>query len=507
MRVRKKLIFLHTCFSLVLAGILGLALRPAIGEVLRRAELHEADLMLRSVLQGPAHATEIQVPGHTVEVAVGSAADLGLDVETATQLRAKPAEPTPIGARGETARAAVYDPARGQYIVAAATLADARSAIRRLYALLTLALLAVYGLVAAALEVFVLPRHVYEPIRRLLEADRAVKEGRPDEELIPAAAMPADELGAIMRSRNETILAIRRHERDLAAALMQLEQVATDLKRKNHMLETARRNLADADRLASLGMMSAGLSHEMNTPLAVLKGLVEKLAQPGGAAAVTQAELALMLRVVGRLERLSESLLDFARARPPHHAPTDLRPVIDEAWTLVLLDREARGVMFENAVAPRTVIDCDPDRMLQVMVNLLRNAVDALHGAPAGVRGQNGTAPREPDRISVRADALSREGRDWVAVTIVDNGPGIDPDVLGRLFEPFVSTRLDAHGTGLGLAVAEGIVREHGGLVLARNREDGRGAVFEVLLPLQAVEPAGRSAGGSHDGPADAAIR
>src|SRR5205823_1495818 len=102
-------------------------------------------------------------------------------------------------------------------------------------------------------------------------------------------------------------------------------------------------------RLASLGMMSAGIAHELNTPLAVVKGLVERLnASPGKSLDAAQA--ALMLRVVNRLERLGESLLDFARVRPPLSRPVDLRAVVDEAATLVKLDRDAREIEFLNAV-------------------------------------------------------------------------------------------------------------------------------------------------------------
>src|SRR5690606_36800746 len=90
--------------------------------------------------------------------------------------------------------------------------------------------------------------------------------------------MPSVELGEIMRSRNESIVRLRRQEAMLNDALERLETVAVELKRKNHLLETARRNLADQDRLASLGMMSAGIAHELNTPLAVLKGQVEGIA-------------------------------------------------------------------------------------------------------------------------------------------------------------------------------------------------------------------------------------
>jgi two-component system sensor histidine kinase HupT/HoxJ len=82
---------------------------------------------------------------------------------------------------------------------------------------------------------------------------------------------------------------------------------------------------------------------------------------------------------------------------------------------------------------------------------------------------------------------------DWVGLTITDNGPGIDPELLSRLFEPFVSTRLDSRGTGLGLAVADGIVREHGGVLLARNLPGRAGAVFEVILPKLAESAVAKS--------------
>ncbi|MBC7834714.1 MAG: hypothetical protein H7Y88_06385 [Phycisphaerales bacterium] len=487
MRIRKKLIFLHTVFSLVLAGILGLAMRPAIREVVRLAEAHEARLVLSQLLASGEPSPIPFAPG--VLVSRGDAAAVNLTPGEVGAVRLAGDGIINLDALTEVAkggaRVAAMDSRTGEYVVVEATLAEARSAVRRLYILVTVALLAVYALVAAALELFVLPEHVYGPIRRLLDADRAVQEGHRDRELIPESALPADELGEIMRSRNRSILTIRRQERDLEAALRQLEEVAADLKKKNHLLETARRNLADAGRLASLGMMSAGLAHELNTPLAVLKGLVEKLNSGGGTNGggggghqVTPVEAALMLRVVGRLETLSESLLDFARARHPVTRPSSLAPIVEESWTLVRLDR-GRGsgeVRFTNLVSPGLLAECDPDRIGQVLVNLLRNAVDAMADAPAV------TSPA----IEVAATAIERDGRSWIMLTITDNGPGIHPDVLSRLFEPFVSTNLDSHGTGLGLAVAEGIAREHGGLLLARNRTSAHGAVFEFILPAAA---------------------
>lgn len=498
MRVRKKILVLHTCFSLALAIFLLIALRPSVLDVAAQAELNEGALLLRQLIANSTVPLDEErdpffrqrlsdlraLPGIRLEV--GSDSALGLPAGVALEAASAPGEALRVDAGIEGTSAVMFVPRAGAsvgaYHLITVLIPEARRAIRRLYALTVVALLAVYALVAAALEVFVLPQNVYIPIQRMLDADAALQEGRRESELIPAAQIPADELGEIMRSRNASIEALRQQETALADALRRLEEVAADLKRKNHLLETARRNLADADRLASLGMMSAGIAHELNTPLAVLKGLVEQLQRdPTGHAspATNPAQAALMLRVVGRLERLGESLLDFARVRAPRTAPTSVRWIVDEAATLVRLDRDAAGVELVNDVGPEVRVGCDADRMVQVLVNLLRNAVDALRDDRSGAR-----------RITVGAEPALRDGRPWLSLTVTDNGPGIDPDILSRIFDPFVTTRLDARGTGLGLAVAEGIVREHGGLLLARNLASaapGRrfgGAVFEIMLPM-----------------------
>lgn len=489
MRIRKKLIVLHTVFSIGLAVILLLALRPAIREVVRKAELTEAVVAMELFDSGSLEHRDVSIEG--LSVRIGAQAAVGLSDAEARRARAASGGSVVVGeAEGGSPRLVRWDEPAGEFIVVEARLPSARKAVVKLYLLLTAALLGVYFLIALLLEVFVLPRQVYEPIARLLRADLAVQAGDIEREIIPERAIPADELGEIMRSRNESVLKLRRQEKALARALDQLEIVAMELKRKNHLLETARQNLADQDRLASLGMMSAGIAHELNTPLAVLKGQVERLAD-APRDGVSSEQAALMLRVVRRLERLSESLLDFARVRPPAQERVEVRPLIEDAWTLVRLDRDAAAVTFINDVDQAREVIGDPDRLGQVFVNLLRNAVDA--GAAAGRR--DGT-------IRVSTDESVRDGAAWMSITVADDGPGIDPAVLPRLFEPFTTTRLDSRGTGLGLAVAEGIIREHGGVILARNAapagsrasEERAGAVFEVMLPVEGAPSVGDDA-------------
>lgn len=507
MRIRKKLILLHTAFSLGLAALMFFILRPAIGDLVRQAEAEDAAYVLGTLdLRGlsedrPRGEREI-APGITLRW--GGATDLGLGPRAIASLQRAATSPVPLphggggfGGRGAPlGSAGVYRPhaAGGGYFVVDRRLEGVRASVRRLDALLLLGVLGVYLLIAAALEVFVLPRHVYQPIGRLLRADLAVQRGERSRELINPRFMPEDELGEIMRSRNRSIAALRRNEAELARTLAELERVAGDLKRKNHLLEHARRNLADADRLASLGMLGAGVAHEINTPLAVLKGLVIEMHERPGVP-VPQAKAALMRRVVDRLERLGEGLLDFARVRTPRVAPVALAGLVAKALELLRLDDPVRRVRVDVRVPEGLLVPCDGDRLVQVLVNLVRNAAEAL---------LEGQAP-DPT-ITIHAESIEREGSTWVSLTIADNGPGIAPEVLATLFEPFVSTRLDAKGTGLGLAVAEAIVREHGGVLIARNREakgPGRapsGAEFEVLLPGRVsdrppIEP-DREAGG-----------
>lgn len=463
-RIRTKLIFLHTLFSLALAVALLLVLRTPLRDMLIEAELGQARLAI--VIERASPGSVARAGATDIELRAGSAAALALDDQTAAEARAAAGEPVINRSERSAASVVRWSAERGEFLIATARLPRARDAMNRAYLLLTIALMAVYGLIALTLEVFVLPKQVYEPIETLRAADTAVQAGRRDAEMIPESRIPRDELGEIMRSRNLSILKLREQEEALNGALQQVETIANELKRKNHLLETARRNLADQDRLASLGMMSAGLAHELNTPLAVLKGCVEELADTG--AAPSPARAALMLRTVRRLERLSEGLLDFARVRPARARPVRLREIVAEAWTLVALDRAAAGVQLVDEVSPDATVEGDPDRLTQVLVNLLRNSVDAMDGV---------------GRVRVASEESVRDGREWVSLTIADSGPGIDPAVLPRLFEPFRSTKLDSHGTGLGLAIAEGIVREHGGLLLARNAPPpSTGAVFEIML-------------------------
>ncbi len=295
------------------------------------------------------------------------------------------------------------------------------------------------------LEFLVMPAYVYRPIQLFLDADDAARVDDRDRELIGEQDILEDEIGKIMLSRNDTMRRLRK---------------------QNEELEAARSKLLEQDRLASLGLLSASVAHELNTPLAVLQGYIEKFAEESQSTQSTE-RLARMLKMTQRLRRISESLVGFSRVRREANEPVAVRDLIEEAWQIASIEEKASRVTFSNEAKPGDSVLGNADRLLQVFLNLMRNAMQAV--------------PEKGGQIRVTTCQIRTDGKPFLSIRVEDNGPGIPPDVLPDIFDAFVSTRLDSKGTGLGLTVSEGIVHQHGGSISASNRSGG-GASLDVRL-------------------------
>lgn len=460
LRVRHKLMVLHNSFFIILTIFVYFALAPLIENRMQQAQAREISLILDSFRNMTReHGQELL---RAYDLRAGSADDFGLPIKAQSYFRLNPTAIWQLSPTSEHVYKRIPDSERFYRITLpmssySGVLLSAKKAVLSVLAV-------IYLLAVLLLEVAILPGYVYRPIRLLLDADAASQAGDRAGEIVGEEDIPGDEIGQIMRSRNDTVRELRAREDDL-------ERAAHDLQDKNSMLETAKRNLEAQDRLVSLGMLSTGVAHEMNTPLAVLHGSIEKLLETT-ADEHARSRLERMKRVTERLRQISAGLLDFARVRHAEHGPVELRPVVEEAWQLVAIDDKSAGVVFTNLVPAGERVRGNAGQLVQVFVNLLRNALNAV--------GPNGL-------IRVGSKARTLDGRTAFAVYIDDDGPGIPPEVLPDIFDAFVTTRLDARGTGLGLTVAEGIVNQHGGAITACNRSGG-GARLEVVLPAE-TEP------------------
>lgn len=228
----------------------------------------------------------------------------------------------------------------------------------------------------------------------------------------------------------------------------------------------ARRNEQELQRrraLSALGEMAAVLAHEIRTPLGSIKGNAQLVAEERP----TDRRVSSMVQEAGRLERLVNGLLDYARPPEPRRASTDPDEVAERAAQIVAPRAEAAGVsLIVDPARCGRCLRADADQLVQVLVNLLQNAVEAC-----GEPGASGT------HVALRI----RHARGRVTFTVLDSGAGIDEAQLAQLLQPFFSTK--QNGTGLGLSVARQIVEQHGGQLTLATRKEG-GAVVEASLPV-----------------------
>lgn len=483
--IRRKLIVFHNLFFLILVLSLYIALRTPLTQIAARSAQQEAELMAQIFERYPGAVRSVQSDRFTI--LDDNDAELIITPEMRNWLSDNPGrvwrDRVMIQSSAiPTFRLIRLDTTDKTFQVIALNAEEYMQLSRRLRWMLGVALLAVYALAVIALEMFILPRYVYHPIQRILRADEALQADARAHELIRERFISGDELGQIMSSRNATVTLLRQHEGQLERALERVEEMANDLKRKNHLLETAKQNLASQDRLVSLGLMSAGVAHEINTPLAVLHGSLEKMIetcnQPSNEAN-REERLHRMLRVTERLRGISESLTDFARARTQTMGEVKIKALLDEAWVLVSIEAHKLNIEFINHALDEDVVIGNSGRLLQVFVNLFKNGVFAIKD-----RLDAGHTNGASGKLCVHTRRVLQDEKPWLQLTIEDNGAGIPPDVLPRIFEPFVTSRLDANGTGLGLAVTAGIIDQHGGLIVASNRPAQNGAKFEITLPM-----------------------
>lgn len=237
------------------------------------------------------------------------------------------------------------------------------------------------------------------------------------------------------------------------------------------------RGLVRADKLITLGQLSAGLAHEIGSPLQVLAGRGRALASKASDPEAVRRTAAILVEQVERIARIVDALLATTRRRPSR--PQSLRLAEPVGRVLALIEPQARRRGLQIRLqddSGEARVRVDPDHAEQIALNLLRNA---LQFAPGGSTIDVSWRAREQQ---TDLGAL-RTGAAVVALRVADAGPGVPEADRARLFDPFFTTRADQGGTGLGLAVARDLAREHGGELSLVPSEQG--ACFELVLPVE----------------------
>jgi len=283
--------------------------------------------------------------------------------------------------------------------------------------------------------------------------------------------------------------ALREVQRDLEARIAQrtaeLTSANTALAGKVEALDAAQRILREtrdaavqAGKLAVLGQMAAGITHELNQPLTALTTLSDnanQLAERGRIDEV-RGNLTHISQLAERMGRIVSHIKAFSRKGDAARAAVSVDEAIRQALMLVETRRRQVGVTVTAPLVPADLaVWANAVRLEQVLVNLIRNAIDAMAE----------TAQPESAAVHVRVEPIEN----WVRITVRDVGPGIPSDVLPRLFEPFFTTKDDGLGLGLGLAISLAIIEDFGGRLVGQNADDGAGGAEFVIELERVVKP------------------
>jgi two-component system NtrC family sensor kinase len=302
---------------------------------------------------------------------------------------------------------------------------------------------------------FVLSRIVVNPINLLLTATEKITGGQYGQRLNVSGSA---ELARLATAFNEMASALRNKDRQVTEQMAALKQANIDLRQ-------AREETIRTEKMASIGLLAAGMAHEIGTPLASIMGYAELSAgeQPDNTA--IQDYTRRISEDCSRIDRIVRGLLDFSRPRKLSGENADVRDVV--LSTIDLMTQQGvfkqlnLATEIEEGLLPAR---CDQHQLQQVVINLLLNSRDAT---PAG-----GT-------ITVRA---GREGA-YIRLDVIDSGTGIPDESMKNIFDPFYTTKAPGKGTGLGLAISARIVEGFGGRITVAS-EVGKGSCFSVRLPM-----------------------
>lgn len=268
---------------------------------------------------------------------------------------------------------------------------------------------------------------------------------------------------------------ILKDRRALEAAHTELIDLNQNLEKRvierTEALARSEKQIAQADKLASIGQLSSGIAHEINNPLGIILGYTQLMLRSEKPETQKYDDLKTIEKHVKTCKSIVEDLLNFARTSNPKKEKVCIHNIIDEALEFIREKSVPQGIdIIKNYQDNIPEILLDSKNIKQVIINLVINAIHAIE-------------KKGRILISTQLDMMENA----VFIKVEDSGYGIPEKDLPRIFEPFFTTKPMGQGTGLGLAVSYGIIRNHGGRIIAESKT-GKGSIFTIILPVMGSE-------------------
>ena len=332
----------------------------------------------------------------------------------------------------------------------------------------------VYGLVSTLMVCLLaglfIHRTVNRPVTKLLRGIRRVSEGDLDS---PICIDSSDEIGHLARSFNQMTEDLGKARAEIENWTLKLEQ---EIKEKTRDLSIAQQKVLRSEKLSSLGILAAGVAHELNSPLTGILTFAHLLMQKMPKDSQDREDLQLIVNETNRCAVIIRQLLDFSRENAPSKQPRNVNQVIDQAINLVRRQALFHDVKIEcHLHESLQLVELDANQMKQVFLNLLVNSAEAMQGGGT-IHICSGLTDSAPERVFV---------------AFKDTGSGIPKTIIDKIFDPFFTSKAVGEGTGLGLALSYGIVKRHGGTIEVTSIP-GEETTFTITLPTltqEAVTP------------------
>lgn len=302
-----------------------------------------------------------------------------------------------------------------------------------------------------------------KPIHELEKTARRVALGERNVEL---AIRTKDEIGDLARAFNEMTRTLSMREKNIRDLNSDLELKVSELEDKHQLLVKTKQELVRAEKLAAIGELAAGVAHEINNPMAIIRGNVELLQMSIPLEAGNREEVDTIYQQVGRVERIVANLIKFARQEQTHFGEVNINRMLHEILSQVRHQIPLDGIVSVERYDPDLrSVPGDRDLLQQVFTNLVINAIQSMQ-AEGG---------------ALTLGTLLHAEAGVCEVIISDTGYGIAEEDMEQIFNPFFTTK--KQGVGLGLSISYGIIKEHGGRIDVQSAA-GNGATFRVVLPV-----------------------
>jgi signal transduction histidine kinase len=336
------------------------------------------------------------------------------------------------------------------------------------------------GVILASAGIYRLTKVYFQPLARL--ANRAEDYRDDDDAFIFTVRKADNELNTLSKALNSMLRRISADKEKLRSTVQSLEKANLELKK-------AQEEIIRAEKLASVGRLSAGIAHEIGNPIGIVMGYLDLIKQPDTPLSERVEYIGRTEKEIERINTIIRQLLEISRPAKADRSNVSVHDLIDDISDVLNVQPLMSNIEFQRCLnAEKDMVEADPNQLRQVFLNLIINAADAISSLDNENNGHREGRLKIATETQLNSQLSAVAAKPMLKIMFTDNGPGIADDNMANIFDPFFTTKDPGKGTGLGLSVSFMIIESLGGKMTVDSNQ-GEGTTMVIYLPLAAGEP------------------